>query len=64
MNTVTVYIEIVPERYVGGIGVTISCKKTDFPNDLKYRLESFLEKQGYQVEQPLMRTQAEGRHHE
>ena len=57
MNVITVYIEIVPERYVGGIGVTISCKKTDFPQDLKYKLESFLEKQGYRVEQPLLRSE-------
>lgn len=57
MNVITIYIEIVPEHYVGGVGVTISCKKTDFPQDLKYRLESFLEKQGYRVEQPLLRSE-------
>lgn len=57
MRTATVYIELEPEKYIGGVGVTISCKKTDHPNDLKYRIERFLEEQGYQIEQPLLRRE-------
>lgn len=58
MNTVaTVYVELVPQHYVGGIGITISCKKTDLPEDLRYRLEQFLISQGYSIEKPLFRKE-------
>ena len=57
MRTATVYIELVPERYNDHVGVTISCKKSDFPDDLKHRLERFLEGQGFTVEQPLLRKE-------
>ena len=57
MRLATVYVEVVPEHYVGGVGITISCKKTDLPNDLKYRLERFLEWQGFVGEQPLLRRE-------
>jgi len=56
-TVVTVYVELVPPHYVGGIGITVSCKKTDLPEDLKYRLEQFLKSQGYSIEQPLFRKE-------